>query len=78
MKHLKLRKHICAIVMNSPGQCAGEVVTDTNRLVLVTAVDVLIHTVRSAVDNMSDYRCQSDCRSRGREFDTGLVPRSHT
>ena len=25
---------------------------------------------RSAVGNMSDYRCVSDCRSRGREFPT--------
>ena len=23
---------------------------------------------------MSDYRCTSDCRSRGREFDPGPVP----
>ena len=28
----------------------------------------------SAVSNMSDYRCISDCRSRGCEFDPGLVP----
>ena len=26
---------------------------------------------RSAVCNMSGYRCLSDCRSRGREFDPG-------
>ena len=29
---------------------------------------------RSAVGNMSGYRCVSDCRSRGREFDPGPVP----
>ena len=29
---------------------------------------------RSAVSNLSGYRCVSDCRSRGREFDPGLVP----
>ena len=28
----------------------------------------------SAVGNMSGNRCESDCRSRGREFDPGLVP----
>ena len=28
----------------------------------------------SVVRNVSDYRCSSDCRSRGREFDPGLVP----
>ena len=27
-----------------------------------------------AVNNLSDYRCLSDCRSRGPEFDPGLVP----
>ena len=27
----------------------------------------------SAVGNVSDYRCVSDCRSRGREFDPGLA-----
>ena len=32
---------------------------------------------RSAVGNVSGYRCVSDCRSRGREFDPGPV-RSHT
>ena len=29
---------------------------------------------RSAVDILSGYRCMSDCRSRGREFDPGPVP----
>ena len=29
---------------------------------------------RSAVGNMSGYRCVSDCRSRDHEFDSGLVP----
>ena len=29
---------------------------------------------RSAVGNMSGYRCVTDCRSRGREFDPGPVP----
>ena len=28
----------------------------------------------SAVCNVSGYRCVSDCRSRGREFDSGPVP----
>ena len=28
----------------------------------------------SAVSNMSDYRCVSDCRSRAREFNASLVP----
>ena len=32
---------------------------------------------RSAVGNVSDYRCVSDCRSRGREFDPGPVPYFH-
>ena len=29
---------------------------------------------RSAVGNVSGYRCVSDCRSRGRELDPGPVP----
>ena len=29
---------------------------------------------RSAVGNVSGYRCEADCRSRGREFDPGPVP----
>ena len=29
---------------------------------------------RSAVGNVSDYRCVSDCNSRGREFVPGPVP----
>ena len=29
---------------------------------------------RSAVGNVSGYRCVSDCRSRGREFDHSPVP----
>ena len=28
---------------------------------------------RSAVGNVSGYRCVSDCRSRGREFDPGQI-----
>ena len=28
----------------------------------------------SAVGNVSCHRCESDCRSRGREFDPGPVP----
>ena len=30
--------------------------------------------LRSAVSNVSGNRCESDCRSRGREFDPGPVP----
>ena len=29
---------------------------------------------RSAVGNVSGYRCVADCNSRGREFDPGPVP----
>ena len=29
---------------------------------------------RSAVGNVSGYRCEADCRSRGREFDPGPDP----
>ena len=32
----------------------------------------------NAVSNISGYRYMSDCRSRGRKFNHGLVPYSHT
>ena len=35
---------------------------------------VYIAGPRSAVGNVSGYRCVSDCRSRGREFDPSPVP----
>ena len=37
-------------------------------------VQELIAGPCSAVGNVSGYRCVSDCRSRGREFDPGPVP----
>ena len=41
-------------------------------------VMVLVHCTStgllSAFGNVSGNRCQSDCRSRGREFDLGPVP----
>ena len=37
--------------------------------------EISVHTgPRSAVGNVSGNRCESDCRSRGREFDPGPVP----
>ena len=38
------------------------------------ADDTSLTGPRSAVGNVSGYRCVSDCRSRGREFDPGPVP----
>ena len=35
---------------------------------------LLLTGLRSAVGNVSGYRCVSDCRYRGREFDPGPVP----
>ena len=45
----------------------------------VSTVSLFLHKYiftgpRSAVGNVSGYRCVSDCRSRGREFDPGPVP----
>ena len=34
----------------------------------------LVTGPRSAVGNVSGYRCVSDCRSMGRKFDPGPVP----
>ena len=41
---------------------------------IYSTLDSLITGPRSAVGNVSGYRCVSDCRSRGREFDPGPVP----
>ena len=38
------------------------------------AVIIELMGPRSAVGNVSGYRCVSDCRSRGREFDPGPAP----
>ena len=35
---------------------------------------VVCYRPRSTVSNVADYRWASDCRSRGCEFDPGLVP----
>ena len=40
-------------------------------LILLSVANLLLH---SAVSNVSGYRCESDCRSRGHEFDPGPVP----
>ena len=41
---------------------------------MISASSVKYAGPRSAVGNVSGYRCVSDCRSRGREFDHGPVP----
>ena len=44
-------------------------------LQLIIIIQIHHHTgPRSAVGNVSGYRCVSNCRSRGREFDPGPVP----
>ena len=37
-------------------------------------MSLTLSVLRSAVGKVSGYRCVSDCRSRGREFDPGPVP----
>ena len=47
-------------------------------VVNIEAVKTMLHShctwPGSAVGNMSGNRCESDCRSRGREFVPGPVP----
>ena len=43
-------------------------------LIMLTISPTTATGPRSAVGNVSGYRCVSDCRSRGREFDPGPVP----
>ena len=40
----------------------------------ITLATIFCTRPHSAVSNVSGYRCVSDCRSRGREFDPGPVP----
>ena len=48
--------------------------TTTTIAITTTAITTVTTGPRSAVGNVSGYRCVSDCRSRGREFDPGPVP----
>ena len=43
-------------------------------ILLFFCIILMNSDLRSAVGNVSGYRCVSDCRSRGREYDPGLVP----
>ena len=55
----------------------SHVSTSTNPCIS-KAINVLLMTgPHSAVGNVSGYRWGSDCKSRGREFDPGLVPYFH-
>ena len=45
-----------------------------DNVVITLAPSFLMTGPRSAVGNVSGNRCESDCRSRGREFDPGPVP----
>ena len=45
------------------------------KMIIILRLKSFLNTgPRSAVGNVSGYRCVSDCRSRGREFDPGPVP----
>ena len=44
------------------------------QIFMVILLHMLTTGPRSAVGNVSGYRCEADCRSRGREFDPGPVP----
>ena len=39
----------------------------------IHSLDITIANLPSAAGNVSGNRCESDCRSRGREFDPGPV-----
>ena len=53
---------------------AKEILVIRNTVLLKQAAQPIGTGPRSAVGNVSGYRCVSDCRSRGREFDPGPVP----
>ena len=65
----------------TPVSCSFQQSDQSHRLACkVTCLYVLVTSERpctgprSAVGNVSGYKCVSDCRSRVREFDPGLVP----
>ena len=65
-------------VLLSVGLCLTAYVTFSFSWGLCNVVLLLVKALstgpRSAVGNMSGNRCESDCRSRGREFNPGPVP----
>ena len=62
-----------AIIM--PTVCHGWLYASSwQALFCGTSHDLPRFNPRSAVGNVSGNRCESDCRSRGREFDPGPVP----
>ena len=52
-----------------------------NTLIVCTGIIFRLNSTltgpRNAVGNMSGNRCKTDCRSRGSDFDPGLVPYFH-
>ena len=59
------------------GTSSNSVYTTHTHIYLYIYTHIHIHKLagpRSAVGNVFDYRCVSDCRSRGCEFDPGPVP----
>ena len=52
----------------------GQIYPDCIKLCFGKSIRMKGAGPRSAVGNVSGYRCMSDCRSRAREFDPGLVP----
>ena len=47
---------------------------DYNDVLNLKCLESIDTMPRSAVGNVSGYRCVSDCNSRGRELDPGPVP----
>ena len=71
MTLFKLPKNeVCQFMENLCPFCAVEVV-DLKHVIVTLLKNA---GPRSAVGNVSGYRCVSDCRSRGREFDPRSVP----
>ena len=56
-----------SVAYYQPTSAAANIIIKNNLLIAVGAHNSLTQRV-------SGYRCVSDCRSRGREFDPGPVP----
>ena len=67
--------HYC---IRSVSQAFNSHVSTSTSPCISKAINVLLMTgPHSAVGNVSGYRWGPDCKSRGREFDPGLVPYFH-
>ena len=77
-KTIPMKYHALLVVFEIAAKFDLSSAANYRRRFMVKCVNALDTTAqagpRSAVGNVSGYRCLSDCISRGREFDPGPAP----